>query len=327
MQSVVITRHGGLDVFARQERPIPVLREWDLLVQVQATSVNPVDCKVRRASQFPRQFPLVLGYDVSGTVVAVGDRVSDFRPGDEVYGSPSLMRDGANAEYVAVDSRSVALKPDHLDHRITGVLPLVVLTAWEGLYQRARLRSGQTVLIHGGAGGVGHIAIQLAKLRQCFVITTAGREESIQFCRHEPQADVVINYQQEDVVQRVMDITNGRGCPIILDTVGGQVLEKSLDCLAVNGQIVTLLPPSSKPLNEKLLLKNVTLHYEFMGIPTVYNLYPEHQGRILREISDLLGRNRLRPYISRTLKLFEALPEAHRLQEYGDTLGKIAIVP
>jgi NADPH2:quinone reductase len=136
MKAMVITQHGGIDVFDCQEVPKPTLQDFDLLVQVQATSVNPVDCKVRRGSRLPRQFPLILGYDVSGTVVAMGDRVAGFKIGDEVYASPSVMRAGANAEWVAIDSRSAALKPPSLSHTEAAVLPLVSLTAWEALYER-----------------------------------------------------------------------------------------------------------------------------------------------------------------------------------------------
>ncbi|MBE7381173.1 MAG: zinc-binding dehydrogenase [Leptolyngbya sp. SIO1E4] len=323
---MVITQHGDLDVLAYQDYPDPVPGAQDLLVRVHATSLNPVDCKVRRASRVPRQFPLILGYDVSGTVVAVGDRVSGFKVGDEVYASPSLMRNGANAEYVTVDSRSAALKPATLDHASAAVLPLVSLTAWEALDLRANLQPGQTVLIHAGAGGVGHIAIQLAKLRGCFVITTAGREESIQFCRDHLHADVVIDYRHEDFAAKVMDITSGKGCPTILDTVGDDVFLKSLDCVAINGQIVTILPTATNLISEKLFLKNVTLHYEFMGVPTVYNLNPERQGTILSALGNLVDAGLIAPRISRRMQLFESLAEGHRLQETGHTLGKISVM-
>lgn len=325
MKAMVITRHGGLEVFDCQEVPEPTLQAFDLLVQVQATSVNPVDCKVRQGSRLPRQFPLILGYDVSGTVVAMGDRVAGFNIGDEVYASPSVMRAGANAERVAVDSRSAALKPPSLSHPEAAVLPLVSLTAWEALYERLNLHPGQVVLIHAGAGGVGHMAIQLAKLRGCSVITTAGREESIRFCQQNLKADWVIHYRQEDFVTQVMEITEGRGCSAIFDTVGDEVFTRSLDCIDVNGQIVTILPTATNAIAEKLFLKNATLHYEFMGVPTAYNLQPERQGKILSALRNLVEAGLIRPHVSHTVKLFENLPQGHQLQETGHTLGKIAV--
>jgi len=325
MKAMVITGHGGPEVFAYQEHPDPTLGDYDLLVQVQATSVNPVDCKVRQGSRFQRTFPLILGYDVSGTVVALGERVQGFQIGDAVYASPNLMRPGANAEYVAIDSRSAAHKPTSLDHTSAAVLPLVSLTAWEALYRRADLQPGQMVLIHAGAGGVGHIAIQLAKLRGCQVITTAGRDESLHFCRHSLNADRVINYRQDNFVEVVMEMTAGQGCPVIFDTVGDDVFVQSLECIAVEGQLVTILPTKTDRIADHLFLKSVTLHYEFMGIPTIHGRQPQRQGQILSALSRLVDSGLVTPHVSQTVSLFEQLPQAHQLQETGHTIGKIAV--
>src|SRR5262249_40606192 len=152
----------------------------------------------------------------------------------------SLMRQGANAEYVCVDARTAALKPRRLDHLQTAALPLVTLTAWEGLLLRARMEQGETALIHAGGGGVGHIAIQLAKLHGLSVLTTASREDSIALCR-QLGADVIVNYPKEDFVQRVQQDTDRRGCPVVFDTVGGQTFDRSLDCVAVNGRLITIV--------------------------------------------------------------------------------------
>jgi NADPH2:quinone reductase len=297
--------------------------DYDLVVKVHATSINPVDCKVRQGSKVPRQFPLILGYDVSGVVASVGDRVSGFSIGDEIYASPNVFRPGANAEYVAVDSRSAALKPKTLNHTTAAVLPLVSLTAWESLHLRARVQPGQTVLIHAGAGGVGHIAVQLAKLQGCRVITTAGRDESIQFCK-DLKADEVINYRATDFVQEVMRLTDGKGCPVILDLVGGETFVRSLDCIAINGQLVTIVPTSTDQIADKLFLKNVTLHYEFMGVPTAYNINPERQGNLLAALANLVDSGLVTPHIAHCLALSD-LPKAHALQETGHIMGKIAI--
>jgi NADPH2:quinone reductase len=324
MKAMVITGYGGPEVFSFTERPEPIFGEFDLLVRVHATSVNPVDCRVRRGGKVPRKFPVILGYDVSGTVVATGEKVSSFKIGDEVYASPNVFRDGADAEYVAVDSRSVSLKPKTLDHTASAVLPLVSLTAWESLHLRANVQPGQFVLIHAGAGGVGHIAIQLAKLQDCYVITTAGRDESIQFCKDVLKADKVIDYRTTDFVKCVMEVTDGKGCPVILDTVGEDVFVKSMDCISINGQLVTIVPTETNLISEKLFLKNVTLHYEFMGVPTAYNLHPERQGQRLCALRKLVDSGLLKPHISHKLKLSE-LPKGHKLQETGHVIGKIAI--
>lgn len=325
MKAMVITGHGGSEVFALQDHPDPTIGDYDILVSVHATSINPVDCRVRRASQVPRKFPLILGYDVSGTVVEIGEKVTDFKVGDEVYASPNVFRDGANAEYVAIDSRSASRKPRNLDHGSAAALPLVALTAWEALHTRAKICPGGTILIHAGAGGVGHIAIQLAKLHGCRVITTAGREESIAFCRKTLKADEVINYKATDFSRHILDITNGKGCEFILDTVGGEVFEKSMDCMAVNGQLVTIVPTDTVTIAQKLFLKNVTLHYEFMGVPTAYNINPGIQGERLSALRNLVEAGLLSPHVMRQISWLE-LPEGHQLQETGHVMGKIAVI-
>ena len=174
MRAMVIREHGGPDVLQLEEIPTPELRDTDVLVEVHATSVNPVDTKVRQRSG-GRELPLTLGYDVSGVVVRCGPRAQLWQPGDEIFATANLFRNGANAEFVALDGRSAARKPGSVDHVTAAVLPLVSQTAWEALHLRARIQPGQTVLIHAGAGGVGHIAVQLAKLHGCRVITTPAR--------------------------------------------------------------------------------------------------------------------------------------------------------
>src|SRR5215470_15889485 len=217
MRAMVIREHGGPDVLKMEERPEPELRDTDVLVEVHATSVNPVDTKVRQRSG-TRELPITLGYDVSGVVASCGRRATMWQPGDEIFATANLFRNGANAEFVALDGRSAARKPRSVDHVTAAVLPLVSLTAWEALHLRARIHPGQTVLIHAGAGGVGHIAVQLAKLHGCRVLTTAGREESIAFCREMLGVADVIDYRHGDFVERTRELTHGKGVPVVIDT-------------------------------------------------------------------------------------------------------------
>lgn len=323
----MLREHGAPDVLHAAEIPEPTLRDTDVLVQVHATSVNPVDTKVRARASVPREYPLVLGYDVSGTVVRCGSAVTQWRPGDEIFAAPNLFRNGANAELVALDARSAARKPASLDHARAAALPLVAQTAWEALHLRARLQPGQTVLIHAGAGGVGHVAVQLAKLHGCRVITTAGREESIEFCRGVLRADEVIDYRAGDVVEAVKALTGGKGVPVALDTVGGEVFVQSLDSLAINGHLVTILGGSTdlKGRGQNLLYRNVTISYEFMGIPTAYELEPERPAKILATIAKLVDAGALHPEVRHRFSL-EQLADAHRQVETGRTVGKVSVV-
>ncbi|MDB4988205.1 MAG: zinc-binding dehydrogenase [Myxococcaceae bacterium] len=308
-----------------EELPVPEPGEHDLLVEVHATSVNPVDAKVRRTQGAARTFPIVLGYDVSGVIVGMGPRVRNFRLGDAVFGCPNLFGPGANAEFVLLDARAAAKKPASIDHASAAALPLVALTAWESLHERARIEPGQHILIHAGAGGVGHIAVQLAHLHGCKVITTAGRPETIAFCRDILGCDVVIDHQREDFVDRVLALTEQRGLPVAFDTVGGDVFERTIACVAPGGQLVTILASSPGERAPLLLYRSITVHYEFMGARVAYDIDPSRQGRILSGIAALVDRSLLAPHVSNRFPL-EQVAEAHRCIETGRTIGKNVVL-
>ncbi|HEX4405685.1 MAG TPA: zinc-binding dehydrogenase [Polyangia bacterium] len=304
---------------------MPTPGRYQLLVRVHATSVNPVDAKVRHGGGASRAFPIVLGYDASGVVVARGPDVEGWRDQDEVFGCPNLFGPGANAEYVLLDARAAAKKPATLDHPTTACLPLVSLTAWEALHDRARLQPGQTVLIHAGAGGVGHVAIQLARLHGCRVITTAGRAESIAFCRDVLGADEVIDYRSVDFAARCKKLTGGRGVDVALDTVGDDTFRRSIDCVAPGGQLVTILAATPGDRAPLLLYRSISVHYEFMGARVANGLDPGHQGRILTSIARLVDRGLLRVHVGARFAL-EQVGDAHRQIETGRTIGKLAVV-
>lgn len=323
MRAVVIHQVGPPEVMQLAELPLPTPAPHDLLVAVHATSVNPVDTKIRLGLR-PRQMPLVLGYDVSGVVVACGAAVKNWQPGELVYGCPNVMRHGANAEFALLDSRAAARKPVTIDHLQAAALPLVSLTAYEALHERARIQAGQWVLIHAGAGGVGHIAVQLAKLQGCKVITTAGRSESLAFCRDTLKADHVIDYRSSDFVARVMELTDGAGVPVVFDTVGGDTLKRSVDCLAPCGNLVTITASDPGSAAASLLYKSATLHYEFMGARVAYDREPEKQGAILTGIAQLVDSGALRVHVSSEWTL-ETLVAAHHAIESGHTIGKMVV--
>lgn len=322
MKAIVVTALGEADKLQMRDMPDPVPGPKDVLIEVHACALNPVDYKVRMSGlRIEREFPFILGYDVSGVIVGLGSEVEHLKVGDEVYGAPSIARNGANAELVCVDHRVLAKKPKSIDHVTAASLPVAIVTAWEALHKRAQIHPDETVLIHAGAGGVGHLAIQLAKLHGCWVITTAGRDESINFCR-ELGADVVIDYTQEDFVERVNEETQNAGCAVVFETVGGANFVKSLDCVAVNGRLVTITGGDTSTVVDKLYLKNASLMYEFMGTPGFYGINPEGQSEILRTVSELLEAGKLKPHVSKVIGL-EDIPEAHRSLEDRHVLGKI----
>jgi NADPH2:quinone reductase len=321
---MAINEFGSEKVLELQEVAEPKPAEHDLLIEVHAAALNPVDYKVRRGALAKgRPMPIILGFDVSGVVREVGKAVTGFRAGDEVYAAPSLVRNGANTELVCVDARTAALKPKSLDHVQAAALPLVTITSWEALLLRARVQSGETVLIHAGGGGVGHVATQLAKLHGCRVLTTASHPESIELCR-QMGADVVINYREEDFVERVKQETGGHGCPVIFDTVGSETFDKSLDCVSVDGRLITCVGTPSSQIPQKLFRLSATLFFEFMGAPGVFGVRLESHGEILRNAAGLVDAGKLKPHVSRVLK-FEEVAEGHRLLEAGHVTGKLVV--
>jgi NADPH2:quinone reductase len=324
MQAMVVTEYGSPAVLEKRDVPTPEPGPHDLLIEVKAAATNPVDCKIRQG-YIPtgRTFPFILGYDVAGVVRSVGAEVTGFNEGDEVYAAPSLVRDGANAEYVLVDARTAAPKPATVDFATAAALPLVTLTAWEALFSHAHLHHGETVLIHGGAGGVGHVAMQLAKDQRCRVITTAGRDESIALCK-QYGADDIINYREENVAERVKALTDDAGCPVVFETVGGDNLTTSIQCTAVHGRLVSILgAPQDAPVSD-LFVKNASLHFEFMGAATMFGVGLAQQGEILRTAAEYVDAGKLTPHISARYTL-DDLAAAHQQQETGHTLGKLVI--
>jgi NADPH2:quinone reductase len=324
MRAMTVTAYGPPEVLKLQEMPTPVPGEEDLLVEVVCGGMNPVSFKMRMAPRWgERKMPFVLGFDASGVVRGMGANVKGFNVGDEVFASPNLKREGADAEYVCVDYRSAAMKPRTVDHAHAAAIPLAGLTAWEALHNHGQVKPGEWVLIHAGAGGVGHLAIQLAKIHGCKVITTAGRDETIAVCKS-LGADEVIDYKRDDIVQRVTQVTAGKLCPVVFDTVGGETFNLSLRCLAFYGRVVTIVPGIPTDHINSLFARSASVHLEYMGIPTMFNVDPQRQGQTLAKLAALVDSGRLKPIVSRRVKL-EDLAEAHRMQESGRTIGKIVI--
>jgi len=325
MKAMAIERFGDVSELKQTDLPDPEPAPRDVIIDVHACAMNPVDYKIREgAFPMPGEFPRVLGYDVSGVVVDTGPDVRRFSAGDEVYASPALIRNGANAERVAVDERLCAKKPESLTHSQAAALPLVTLTAWEALHDHLRIAPRQTLLIHGGAGGVGHVAVQLAQAHDCRVIATASRPESIQLCRN-MGADEVVNYREENVPQRVRELTDDKGVEIVFDTVSvAETFHSSCEALTVGGDIAMILPPAADFDFTTLFTKNGTLHCEFMGGAALFGVGMEHQGHLLEEAALLADDGKLAPHISQTLSL-DQLADAHTQQATGHTLGKIVL--
>ncbi len=329
MRAIQMSAVGAPDVLQSVDLPEPrIERPTQLKVRLRAAGVNPIDTKIRARGLFHgAEPPAVLGCDGAGEVVETGPGVTRFRPGERVwFCHGGLGREQGNyAEYTVIEQAEAEAMPETLDFVQAAACPLVLITAWEALFDQARLQAGETVLIHAAAGGVGHVAVQLARARGARVLATAGTPESIELAGA-LGAEQVIDYRQEDVQARVMALTGGRGVPVCLDSVGPRVFRDSIGLMAPYGRLVTLLDPGGDLDLSQARSKNLQIAFTLMLTPMLQDLAEAraHQGDILRECAALIDDGRLTPHIARTLPLAQAA-EAHRLIETGHTHGKIVL--
>ncbi len=310
--------------------PAPAFSDAELQIRVRAAGVNPIDTKLRsRGLLFENALPAVLGCDGAGTVEAVGKRVTSWRPGDEVWWCHGgLGREQGNyGEFTVVSEHIVRKKPASLSFEQAAAAPLVLITAWEALFDRAGLEAGQTVLIHGGAGGVGHVSIQLAKHAGAKVCTTVGNEAHSRFAVS-LGADRAINYRDEAFVDAVLEWTDGRGVDAALDIMGGEVFQETLRAMAHYGNLITLLDPGTHINWQAARSRNLRVGFELMLTPMLEHL-PQaraHQGEILDQCAALADAGELKIAVTQSLPLEQA-SKAHQQIETGHTSGKLVLIP
>ncbi|MBI5438339.1 MAG: zinc-dependent alcohol dehydrogenase family protein [Nitrosomonadales bacterium] len=331
MKAILMTAAGNADVLQLHEAPKPNLPSpHHLRVKLAAAGVNPIDTKLRaKPVYYPGKLPAILGCDGAGIVEEVGSAVSRFKVGDAVYfcnggigGEP-----GCYAEYTTLHEEYCAAKPANLSLEDSAALPLVLITAWEALVERAHLQAGQTILIHAAAGGVGHVALQLAHHLGANIAATVGNEENVGLV-HGLGAEKIIEYREQDFVQETLNWTGGKGADVVLDTVGGETFLRSLNAVRIGGKLVTLLStPLSLADTQLARLRNLSLCYELMLTPQVMKLHDERirQRKILEQGAKLIEASRLGVLVSHKLPL-ENAAEAHRMIEAGGMTGKIILV-
>lgn len=313
MKAFLIRKYTGN--LEQAEVSTPEVRPADVLVKTSAASVNQLDEMLRVGTfkaTLPYKMPLVLGNDFAGEIVAVGANVSRFKVGDRVYGKPNQSRIGAFAEYIAIDQEDIALVPSSISIAEAASLPLVSLTAWQAMVEQGQVKVGSKVLVHGGAGGVGSIAIQLAKSLGATVATTAGTA-NIEFVKS-LGADIVIDYKSQDFAKELS------GFDLVLDTQGGETLMKSLDVLRPGGKVIGIAGPPdvtfarasnlnpilrlvfgllSSKVNKKA--KSLGVSYEFLWVHS--------SGQQLEEISELVESKKIKPVLGREF-CFDETPNA-----------------
>lgn len=330
MKAFIMDRYGKADVLRAGEAPEPVLRDDDVLVQIHAASVNPLDAKIRNGEfklLLPYRLPLILGNDMAGVVVRVGAGVRQFRVGDEVYARPDDERIGTFAEFIAVRESSLALKPKTLTMEQAAAMPLVALTAWQALVERGGLKKGQKVLIHAGSGGVGTVAIQLARHLGATVATTASAANAAML--KQLGADIVIDYKNDDFSLLLNDYD------LVLDTQGGVTQKKSVAVLKRGGRMVGIAGPPdpdfarARGVNPLVRLVMRALSYgirkKASAVGASYSfLYMGASGEQLRRIAGLIDAGAIRPVVDRVFPFAETR-EALAYVETGRAKGKVVI--
>jgi NADPH:quinone reductase len=317
MKAVVLTRFGGTDAFELRDVAVPPVGPRQVRVRVHATAINPLDLQIRRgdyAEHVP--LPAITGHDISGVIEEVGTHVTEFRVGDEVYYTPRIFGGpGSYAEQHVADVDLVGRKPQNISHLEAASLSLVGGTVWEALITRAQLTVGETILVHGGAGGVGTIAIQVARAMGARVITTARAGEH-EFVRS-LGADTAIDYTSTDYVDAVAELTHGRGADVVLDTIGGDTLTRSPLALADAGRVVSIVDIAQPQNLIEAWGRNAAYHFVFTR---------QNRGK-LDALTALVERGLVKPVVGATFPLAR-IGEAHDLLENKRSYvlhGKIAI--
>jgi NADPH:quinone reductase-like Zn-dependent oxidoreductase len=322
MQALVLTAHGSPLLLRPVERPGPA--EGQVLVRIKASGVNPLDLKISKGQAVHARHPLpaILGIDLAGFVESVGAGVTGFRPGDEVYGMTGGVGglQGSLAEFVAADAKLLAKKPQNLGMREAAALPLVFITAWEGLVDRAHVHAGQKVLVHGGAGGVGHIAVQLVRAFDAEVFATGSHKDKTFINR----LGATFIDRETPIVDYVAEHTAGRGFDLIYDTVGGAVLDASFNAVARFGHVVSALGWGAHAL-APLSFRAASYSGVFTLLPILTGEGRAHHGEILREATKLIQAGKIVPRLDPRHFSLETIDQAYVAVESGVVAGKIVI--
>ncbi len=329
MKAVQMQATGGPEVLQLTDVSTPEISTADQIkVQLKAAGINPIDTKIRSRGLFVEHaLPAIIGCDGAGIVTEVGSAVTCWKPGDEVWFCHGGLgkAPGNYAEYTVLPAVLAQRKPVQLTFAQAAAGPLVLITAWEALFDRAGLLAEQTVLVHAGAGGVGHIAIQLAKLAGAHVCTTVGSDAHAEFVR-QLGADRVINYHEENFVTATLEWTQGEGVDVALESVSSAVFKETINAMATYGNLVTLLDPGNGIDWKNARNKNLQISFELMLLPMLHDMVPvlEHHGEILRDCADWIDEGKLQLHVSQTWPLAEA-GAAHKQIETGHTTAKLAL--
>ncbi|MGL1861681.1 MAG: zinc-dependent alcohol dehydrogenase family protein [Pseudodesulfovibrio sp.] len=327
MKAMLLEEYGDQYAFVEHEMERPIPSPGQVLIKVAGSSLNPIDNKIVTMGDqlaFAPPLPALLGMDVSGVVEDVGAGMSRFQVGDRVFGCAGGLGSlpGALAEYMVVDERLIARAPVHMELADAAVLPLVSITAWLALFEKASIKERQTLLVHGGAGGVGHVAVQLGVHAGAEVFATVSSDTKASIV--ENLGGVPINYRDVPVDKYVEVATDGDGFDVVFDTVGGPTLDASFEAAARGGQVISTVTRSTHDLS-LLHAKSLSLHVVFMLLPMLTGDGRALHGQILSEIANLVDEDKLAVLMDEKQFAFTEIADAHRYWASGDALGKISI--
>ena len=302
MKAFRVHEYGEAAKFIEDEVNKPSAKQGHVVIEVKASSLNPIDHKLlKRDLGINPTLPATLHMDVAGVVTEVGEGVTTFKLGDEIYGCAGGLKGeagniaGALADFMLADSNLIALKPKSLSFSESAALPLVTITAWEGLFDRAHIKKEDHFLIHGGAGGVGHIAIQLAKQHGARVATTVSSEDKAKFARDLGAEDIIF-YRDEKVKDYAQRLTKGKGFYIVFDTIGGNTLDKSLEAAKVSGQVISIIGGNKHDLTP-MHMKGLSLHLVFMLLPMLTGKGRTHHSFVLNKVAKWVDEGSVKPLI------------------------------
>ena len=327
MKAVVLHEHGSTGNFSLAETNEPEVVDGHVVIRVCASSLNPVDCKIRSGmlAAIGPDLPGVLHGDVAGIVTEIGNGVERFKVGDEVYGCVGGFKGmpGVLSEYALADAKLLARKPGNISMLEAASLPLVGITSWNALIDRANIKAGQKVLVHAGAGGVGNFGLQLAKVMGAETHSTVSNDQKANLAQ-DLGADEVINYSEFEVQEYVEKFTGGIGYDLVFDTVGGKCLDQSFRAAKEHGTVVSIAARSEHDLTP-VHTKSLSLHVVFMLLPILRNTCRESHGEILTIISDLVEQAKIKPLLHEQRFSFEEVGHAHECWETGNAIGKISL--
>lgn len=323
MRAVVLREHGGPEKLTLAEVDMPAPGRGEVLVRIHAAALNPVDSKIRNGLPVGPALPAILGADLAGVVEAVGEDVRGFAVGDAVYGCAGGVKGmgGTMATHIAADAQFLAKKPASLSFREAAALPLVAITA-ANVMQRAAIAPGERVLVHGGVGGVGHIAVQMAKAAGAHVVATVSSEEAGKIARG-LGADATV-LRSTPVADYVAEHTGGQGFDAVIDTVGGENLLRSFEAARPQGRVATINARTTLDLGQ-MHAKALSLHVIFMLLPLLTGQGRAAHGEVLRDVAAQVDAGKLRPLLDPHVFELAQAAEAHALLDSGKARGKIVI--